>query len=452
MIRMPLATASLLAIAISLAGCGDEKKAAAPATASAPAPAPAAAPAPEATAPAPAAQTSDAAAKAVVANYANMVYAAFSDAEAGAKNLRTAINEFLATPNDKTLKAARDAWVAARVPYMQTEVFRFGNTIIDDWEGQVNAWPLDEGLIDYVAKDYQHALGNPGATANIIANTEVQVGEDKVDVKEITPEKLASLNELGGSEANVATGYHAIEFLLWGQDLHGNEAGAGERPASDYIEGAGGTGGHNDRRRAYLTAVTDLLVSDLEEMVNNWKPGVADNYRASLEAESGESGLRKMLFGMGSLSLGELAGERMKVALEANSSEDEHDCFSDNTHNSHFYNGKGIRNVYLGEYTRTDGTKVSGPSLSSLVAKADPATDATLRADLDATQAKLQVLVDQANKGQHFDQLIAAGNTEGNQIVRDAIASLVKQTGAIEQAAGKLGITDLNPDNADHEF
>ncbi len=453
MIRMPLATASLLAIAISLAGCGDEKKAAAPATASAPAPAPAAAPAPEATASAPAAaQSSDAAAKAVVANYSNMVYAAFSDAESSAKTLQTAIKDFLATPNDKTLKAAREAWVAARVPYMQTEVFRFGNTIIDDWEGQVNAWPLDEGLIDYVAKDYQHALGNPGATANIIANTEVQVGEDKVDVKEITPEKLASLNELGGSEANVATGYHAIEFLLWGQDLHGNEAGAGERPASDYIEGAGGTGGHNDRRRAYLTAVTDLLVSDLEEMVNNWKPGVADNYRASLEAESGESGLRKMLFGMGSLSLGELAGERMKVALEANSSEDEHDCFSDNTHNSHFYNGKGIRNVYLGEYTRTDGTKVSGPSLSSLVAKADPAADATLRADLDATQAKLQVLVDQANKGQHFDQLIAAGNTEGNQIVRDAIAALVKQTGAIEQAAGKLGITDLNPDNADHEF
>lgn len=453
MIRMPLATASLLAIAISLAGCGDEKKAAAPATASAPAPAPAAAPAPEATASAPAAaQSSDAAAKAVVANYSNMVYAAFSDAESSAKTLQTAIKDFLATPNDKTLKAARDAWVAARVPYMQTEVFRFGNTIIDDWEGQVNAWPLDEGLIDYVAKDYQHALGNPGATANIIANTEVQVGEDKVDVKEITPEKLASLNELGGSEANVATGYHAIEFLLWGQDLHGNEAGAGERPASDYIEGAGGTGGHNDRRRAYLTAVTDLLVSDLEEMVNNWKPGVADNYRASLEAESGESGLRKMLFGMGSLSLGELAGERMKVALEANSSEDEHDCFSDNTHNSHFYNGKGIRNVYLGEYTRTDGTKVSGPSLSSLVAKADPATDATLRADLDATQAKLQAIVDQANKGQHFDQLIAAGNTEGNQIVRDAIAALVKQTGAIEQAAGKLGITDLNPDNADHEF
>ncbi|MGH8418707.1 MAG: imelysin family protein [Pseudomonas sp.] len=451
MIRKPLATASLLAIAIALAACDqgkDKPAAAAPTSAPAAAQAPTATPTPTPTP----TQTSDAAAKAVVANYADIVFAAFSDAESTAKTLSTAIDAFLATPNDQTLKAARDAWLAARIPYMQTEVFRFGNTIIDDWEGQVNAWPLDEGLIDYVAKDYQHALGNPGATANIIANTSVQVGEDKVDVSEITPEKLASLNELGGSEANVATGYHAIEFLLWGQDLHGTGPGAGERPASDYLEGPGATGGHNDRRRAYLKAATDLLVSDLEEMVGNWKPGVADNYRATLEAESGESGLRKMLFGMGSLSLGELAGERMKVALEANSSEDEHDCFSDNTHNSHFYNGLGIRNVYLGEYTRVDGSKVSGPSLSSLVAKVDAATDSTVRADLDATQASLQVIVDHADKGEHFDQLIAAGNTAGNQVVRDAIAALVKQTSAIEQAAGRLGITDLNPDNADHEF
>jgi putative iron-regulated protein len=450
MIRMPLATASLLAIAVSLAGC-DQGKDKPAATASTPAAA-TSANAPATPAPAAPAQTNEAAAKAVVANYANMVFAVFSDAESTAKKLNTAIDAFLASPNDTTLKAARDAWVAARVPYMQTEVFRFGNTIIDDWEGQVNAWPLDEGLIDYVAKDYQHALGNPGATANIIANKSVQVGEDKVDVSKITPEKLASLNELGGAEANVATGYHAIEFLLWGQDLNGTGPGAGNRPASDYLEGNGATGGHNDRRRAYLKAATDLLVSDLEEMVNNWKPGVADNYRATLEAEPAESGLRKMLFGIGSLSLGELAGERMKVALEANSSEDEHDCFSDNTHNSHFYNGLGIRNVYLGEYTRVDGSKVSGPSLSSLVAKADAATDAVVRADLDATQARLQVIVDHANKGEHFDQLIAAGNTAGNQVVRDAIASLVKQTGAIEQAAAKLGITDLNPDNAEHEF
>jgi len=445
MIRMPLASASLLAIAIALAGCGEGKddKAAAP-QAQAPAAASTAAAAPGA--------VDEAAGKAVVKHYTEMVYAVYSDALSTAKTLQTAVDAFLAQPNDETLKAAKEAWVAARVPYLQSEVFRFGNTIIDDWEGQVNSWPLDEGLIDYVDKSYEHALGNPAASANIIANTEIQVGEEKVDVKDITPEKLASLNELAGSEANVATGYHAIEFLLWGQDLNGTGPGAGNRPASDYLEGKGATGGHNDRRRAYLKAVTELLVSDLEEMVGNWKPNVADNYRATLEAEPVADGLRKMLFGMGSLSLGELAGERMKVSLEANSPEDEQDCFSDNTHYSHFYDAKGIRNVYLGEYTRVDGTKLTGPSLSSLVAKADPAADATLKADLEATEAKIQVMVDHALKGEHYDQLIAADNAAGNQIVRDAIASLVKQTGSIEQAAGKLGIANLNPDTADHEF
>lgn len=445
MIRMPLATASLLAIAISLAGCGEGKdKAAAPQ-----APAAASTTAPAA---APAGQVDEAAAKAVVAHYADMVFAVYSDAESTAKTLQTAIDTFLANPNDETLKAARTAWIAARVPYLQSEVFRFGNTIIDDWEGQVNAWPLDEGLIDYVDKSYEHALGNPGANANIIANNEIQVGEDKVDVKDITPEKLASLNELGGSEANVATGYHAIEFLLWGQDLNGTGPGAGNRPASDYMTGDGATGGHNERRRTYLRAVTQLLVSDLQEMVDNWKPNVEDNYRATLESEPGTDGLRKMLFGMGSLSLGELAGERMKVSLEANSPEDEQDCFSDNTHYSHFYDAKGIRNVYLGEYTRVDGTKLTGASLSSLVAKADPAADAALKADLAATEAKIQVMVDHANNGEHYDQLIAADNEKGNQIVRDSIAALVKQTGSIEAAAGKLSISDLNPDSADHEF
>ena len=178
MIRMPLASASLLAIAIALAGCGESKddKAAAP-QAQAPAAASATA--------APGA-VDEAAGKAVVKHYAEMVHAVYSDSLSTAKTLQTAIDAFPAKPNDQTLMAAKQAWAAARVPYLQSEVFRFGNTIIDDWEGQVNAWPLDEGLIDYVDKSYEHALGNPAASANIIANTEVRVGEEKVDVKDIT--------------------------------------------------------------------------------------------------------------------------------------------------------------------------------------------------------------------------------------------------------------------------
>ncbi|MES2821313.1 MAG: imelysin family protein [Pseudomonadota bacterium] len=443
MMRMPLATAGLLALAVSLAGCGDDTEKAVVAPGATPA-----------ASSAPVAPKADdqSAQQAVVAHYADLALAVFGDAASTGKALQAAIEALLADPSDATLQAARAAWLAARVPYMQSEVFRFGNPVVDEWEGQLNAWPLDEGLIDYVAKGYPHALGNPGATANIIANTQLQVGEDKLDVSTLTPELLASLNELGGSEANVATGYHAIEFMLWGQDLHGNGPGAGERPASDFKVGDGATGGHNERRRAFLKAASDLLVSDLDAMVVQWQPGQAGNYRASLLAEAPANGLRKMLFGMGSLSLGELAGERMKVALEANSSEDEHDCFSDNTHNSHFYNAKGIRNVYLGEYRKVDGTTLSGPSLSSLVAKANAEADTTLKGDLQNSEAKLQALVDSADKGVHFDQLIAADNSKGQQLVRDAIAALVKQTAAIEQAASTLAIGDLNPDTADHQF
>ena len=382
------------------------------------------------------------AATAVINHYADMALATYSDALTEAKKLQAALDTLVKNPDEAHLQAAHTAWITARIPYMQTEAFRFGNKVVDDWEGQVNAWPLDEGLIDYVAGDYQHALGNPGATANIIANTSLTVGEQKLDFTNITPELLASLNELGGSEANVATGYHAVEFLLWGQDLNGTNAGAGNRTATDYAVGAGCTNGHCERRAQYLTAVTSLLVKDLQDMVAQWQPN-ADNYRATLTKAPVEQGLRSMLVGMGSLSLGELAGQRMQVALEANSTEDEHDCFSDNTHASHYYDGVGIRNIYLGEYQRTDGSVLKGPSISSLVAAKNSAVDAEVQSKLAHTEKTLQAMVESANNGQHFDQLIAAGNTTGNALVKNSIDALTAQTTAIESAAAALGITEL---------
>lgn len=433
-----------LVLALAVAACGKQPADPVPASPAAPPPAATAATVKPAA-------LDEAAVRPVINHYSDIALAVFSDALATAQALQQAIDRLVAEPTEANLQAARTAWLAARVPYMQSEVFRFGNSVVDDREGQLNAWPLDEGLIDYVAADYQAALGNAGASANIIANTALIVGEKALDLSTITPELLASLNELGGSEANVATGYHAIEFLLWGQDLNGTNAGAGNRPASDYAQGEACTHGHCERRAQYLQAAAALLVKDLQAMVAQWQPA-ADNYRAQLAKEPVEQGLRKMLFGMGSLSLGELAGERMKVALEANSTEDEHDCFSDNTHHSHFYNGKGIRNVYLGEYRRVDGSVLSGPSLAALVKSRDVAADLLLQQKLATTESALQTLVDSANNGQHFDQLIASGNASGNALVRGAIDALVAQTVAIENAAKALGIQELNPDTADHSF
>ncbi len=290
----------------------------------------------------------------VVEHYADLAHAVYADALITAKQLETSIDTFLASPSQKGLEKVRNTWRLARVPYQQSEVFRFGNPVVDDWEGQLNAWPLDEGLIDYVAADYQYELGNEGATANVVANKNIKVGANSVDARDINAELIVKLNEIGGSEANVASGYHAIEFLLWGQDLNGTKSGAGQRPYTDFVVGKGCTNGHCDRRGQYLKAAAQLLVKDLTWMENQWTVSSKGNYRETLVSESSEEGLRKILFGMGSLSLGELAGERMKVALEANSTEDEHDCFSDNTHYSHYYNEKGIYNVYTGTYKRVD--------------------------------------------------------------------------------------------------
>lgn len=392
----------------------------------------------------------------VVLHYTDLAHANYSDALVTARELQQAIGTFLENPTEESLQAAREAWLKARVAYQQTEAFRFGNAIVDDWEGQLNAWPLDEGMIDYVKQDdYQYELGNEGALANIIANEQIQVGGETIDVSEITPELLADLNEIGGSEANVASGYHAIEFLLWGQDLNGFAVGAGERPATDFAAGEDCTNGHCERRAQYLKAAAELLVQDLEWMVAQWAPGSQDNYRAELLSLEPSEVLRRMLFGMGSLSLGELAGERMKVALEANSYEDEHDCFSDNTHNSHYYNGLGIQNIYLGRYVNSAGEELSGPSLSDLVAARDAALDARMKADLDATMKALEAMRAAAESSESpmpFDMMIAPGNARGAEIVNAAIAALVNQTGSIEQVAGQLGITSLEPDTAGHNF
>ena len=387
--------------------------------------------------------------EAIVEQYADVALETFTASLKSARKLDSKIEDFLENPSESTLEKARSAWLRAREDYQQSEVFRFGNPVVDDWEGQLNAWPLDEGLIDYVDTSYIYEIGNPGATANLVANTEVQVGGEVLDATEFTPELLASLNELGGSEANVATGYHAIEFLLWGQDLNGTEPGAGERPYTDYLTGENCTHGHCDRRRAYLSTASDLLVQDLEWMVAQWEEGQADNYRTTLLSEPTDNALRRVFYGMGSLALGELAGERMKVALSAFSTEDEHDCFSDNTHNSHFYNAQGIRNVYYGKFGRFGG----GASIRGYLKDENP--ELAERADkiFADTEAALQKLVDSAEKDNvHFDQLIAMENAEGHALINSAIESLVAEARVIEDIALAMGIDQLNPDNADHAF
>lgn len=386
--------------------------------------------------------------KAVIENYANIAQAGYGDSLVTAERLLVAVEALVAAPSESNLNAARAAWISARGPYQQTEVFRFGNAIVDDWEGKVNAWPLDEGLIDYVDASY----GGPSdenelAALNVIANANFTLSGKNVDATAITPDFLSdTLHEADGVEANVATGYHAIEFLLWGQDLNGHGAGAGARSWTDYASASDCTNGNCDRRGAYLVAATQLLVNDLTWMAAQWD--AAGEARTVLLADEGAA-IVAMLTGMGSLSYGEQAGERMRLGLMLNDPEEEHDCFSDNTHNSHYFDGLGVQNVYLGSYTRIDGTEVSGASLADLVAAKDAALDREMQSKLGTTMRALGLIKTTAEAGFAYDQMLERGNAGGEALVMGGVNGLVDQTKTIERIVTALDLEQIAFEGSD---
>jgi putative iron-regulated protein len=352
---------------------------------------------------------------AVAAHYGALVHANYEDTANAARAMQQAIAAFVKAPSADTQATARKAWLAAREFYGQTEAFRFYGGPIDNDdgpEGRINAWPMDESFVDGVQ-------GKPGS--GLINNRKFAISK----------KSLSAQNERGGEE-NIATGWHAIEFLLWGQDL--SETGPGNRSFEDFVDGKAPNA---DRRRQYLTVVTGLLVDDLGTLVKAWAPGARNNYRARFE-QGGRESVRKMLVGLGSLSRGELAGERLEVALNSQDQEDEHSCFSDNTHRDAVTNAMGIQNVWLGEYRRADGSSVKGASLRELVAGKDAElaerTTRQIAASVAATQG-IQV---------PFDREITGGrNAPGPQRVQKAIDSLTQQSKDLVAAAAALGITQL---------
>jgi putative iron-regulated protein len=376
--------------------------------------------------------------KAILTTYSDIGQAMFQDSITEAEKLKAAVDAFLASPNDATLKAARDAWKVSRVPYMQTEVYRFGNPEIDDLEGNVNSWPLDEGLIDYVDSGYGTTSdSNPFYTLNVIANPSLKMGDKTIDASKITPDLIASLQAAGDNEANVTIGYHAIEFLLWGQDLNGTGPGAGNRPATDY-DTANCTNGNCDRRADYLRAASELLITDLKKMEAVFAPEGEGRKRLLADPQAG---LAAIFTGLGSLSYGELAGERTKLGLMLHDPEEEHDCFSDNTHNSHYYDQLGMWDIYNGSYKRIDGSEVKGPSLRALMKVTDISVAQRVVDAMKATNSAMDVLKQTADSGKEaYDQMIGDGNPAGNKIVQDVVDSLVAQAHAYEAAVASLGL------------
>ncbi len=351
----------------------------------------------------------------VVKGYGQLVYANYTDSVNAARKMQAAIDAFLNAPSQAGLEAAKKAWLNAREFYGQTEAFRFYGGPIDDEsgpEGQINAWPMDESYVDYVQ-------GN--ARSGFINNPKFK----------ITRDALIEENERGGEE-NIATGWHAIEFLLWGQDL--NENGPGNRPYTDYVKGKGQNA---ERRATYLREITALLIHDLQTVQSAWAPKKPDNFRASFEGDGKES-IRKILVGLGSLSRGELAGERLEVALFSQDQEDEHSCFSDNTHRDAVTNAQGILNVWTGTYKQADGAVLKVPSLAELVGARAPEV-----AKKTTQQIQSSVTAASAIQAPFDREIIGGADAPGPQRVKATVNSLVEQSTLLVESANAIGITQL---------
>jgi putative iron-regulated protein len=351
-----------------------------------------------------------------VEQYAEIVYASYSDALSSAEALDASIDTFAVTPSEAGLTAARQAWRDARPPYLQTEVYRFYDGPIDNPvdgpEGLLNAWPLDENWIDYVVGREDDGMINDPAIP-------------------ITPDTIEGRNEAGG-EKNISTGYHAIEFLLWGQDTDPN--GPGNRPYTDYVTGEGGTMENQDRRALYLTTTSGLLLGHLETLTEAWAPDSTSNYRAGFVAEEPASALSKIMSGMIILSGFETGQERLQAALEEQNQEEEHSCFSDNTHVDMIEDVRGVQNVWLGRYEPLQGAALTGMGVRDVIA----AEDSALAQQITDQIAESLELAEALQPP--FDREIAADNPEGNARVDALIVALFNQRLLLEQAFQLYGL------------
>lgn len=365
------------------------------------------------------------------ATYSSIAYRAYSDSLALAEELDDALTAFATDGSVDSQDGAKSAWLATREPYLQTEVYRFYDGPIDNPtdgpESSLNAWPLDEAHVDYT---------RDAASAGIINNTELPIDEAT----------LRGSNEAGGEE-NISVGFHPIEFLLWGQDDPDPSTELpGLRPASDYVSGDGGTAENQDRRGEYLELAGDLLIDDLQQVVDAWRPDDASNYRAAFEAGDWEDALEKMLTGMIILSGFELAGERLQVALDNGDQEDEHSCFSDNTHRDMVQDARGVQNVWLGEYEAVNtADSVSGTGVGDVVTSLDADLAERITAQIAESVALAEALRP-TRDDPPFDVLISLGNSEGNAKVQALIVSLQAQENLLSSAFAAFGLSVPEPE------
>ena len=333
--------------------------------------------------------------------------------------MQNVIEKFLRKPTQENLDRAQQSWRRARRYYQRTEWMRFVDGPID-WpqaalqpagpESRLNAWPLNEAVIDYVAG---------ASNAGIINQLELP----------LTLASVLAKNQVG-DENDVTTGWHAIEFLLWGQDFF--VSGPGRRSHTDFIADAPA----QDRRRQYLRIVTQLLVSDLTLVSKEWDLQDPISYGSRLSKLPSSEIIGPALHGAASLIAIELHGERFSVPLDSGAQEDEHSCFSDNTLADLRDDLAGITAMLRNSATE----EAAGDSLFALIEWKNPALAAQLRVAMQEAQRLM------AEVPEPFDQLILQDNASPNrQKAEAALAALQTLAFKLKASAETLSLQIVVP-------
>ena len=366
-------------------------------------------------------QPTDEQVNAVLETYAENLFQAYSDSVTDEQAFRSKVEAFLAAPTEATLATARTAWVASREHYMLVEGARFYDGAIDvdppNHEGALNSWPLDEAYIDYTTNKATKAVDE---TAGLVNRTDL--------LPTITVDAIDAFNARGGDE-NISNGYHAQEFLLWGQALE--DVGPGKRPATDYV--VGGPRKNADRRASYLRVATTGVIQRLTLVRDAWAPNAAGRTKFT---SGGKPSLALALTGLGKMSKGELASQRLNAAYASKGRRDQHDCFSSETLLDYERDARGLLMMYQGKY----GSR-SGQGIDSLVRAANPDVDARLTKQL---QASIEAIV--AIPKPFEASIVGDDKAPGRTAVRAAVVSLRAQGDLFAEAASALGLTIQVPD------
>jgi putative iron-regulated protein len=350
----------------------------------------------------------------VVRRYALNLDANYKDVVAQLAALKAAVDQFVAGPSAAGQLAAQQAWLAARPVYAQAEISRFYGGPLDQAQGAMNEWPIDENFIDYTS-----------------ANPNGGIINDPQDYPQLTPGVLAMSDEKGGLE-NLSTGFHAIELLLWGQRADQTQ-GPGTRPYTDFVDG--GTAQHQDRRRTYLSAATELLLSNMQSVESQWDLSDQLSYASTLVAAAPLDSLAKITRGMTNLAVAELYYERLSDPYVTQARKDEESCFSEATDLDLKGNALGVENVYLGRYAGLSQT-LSGPSLSDLVKAKAPTLDGAIKQQLTMLRAALDAIPTP------FDHsVLAPATSDAHLKVKAAIDAGAPLQGLFEQMVAALGVT-----------